>query len=215
MAFYIKKCMTSTDEIGKKDISFLFCLLKRYLESSSEDFEVGRTVAVLKKEPSSAKLLLQYQLQITTKDLYSSVSNGNDMYSFIDDLNITFLLNEASSQRNDTRRLFITSDQMEGDSCFGKASEDVWTKHFWLLSRPHPCESDKAYSPSNVPRERCKRIGINVMSSHDDVNITWDCQPIGESDTKLSSKGYSILKTFAYLIQVQIFLCNMYRMLII
>ena len=199
--------MSSSDEIVMDDIGIMFCLLKRYLEHFSIEFEVGGSFdAVLKKELQSSRFVLQYKLQITATDVFNSVSQGEDMYSFMDNLNITVQMTEVDSRRNQTRTLTIISERIEGESCFAEQTEDILTTKFSFLPRPHPCVSTKAYSPSNVPRKRCKNIDVRLMSLNDDVNITWDCQPIGESEMKLSSSGCCTLKTFALLIHVPMLL---------
>ena len=207
MVFYIRKCMSSLDQIVIDDVNVMFCLLKRYLESSSLYFEVGgRSDAVLRKAPQSSRYLLQYKLQITATDVFNSVSQGEDMYAYIDTLNFTLQMTTVDSRRNLTRTLSIMTEQKEGESCFEEQTEDVLATNFFTFSRPHPCVTTKAYSPSNVPRERCKNISVMLLSLNEGVNITWDCQPIGKSEMKLPSSGYSTLKTFALLIHVPMLL---------
>ena len=200
--------MSSTVEIIKRDVVSLFCLLKRYIESFSVDFKVDEADAVLKNVPQSTRFLLQYDLQLTATDLYSSLSRGNDMFSLIDTLNITLQMYESSSQSNETRTVFIMSNRIDDDSCFNEQAEDGLIFRFRNRFGGHPCTRDRAYSPSNVPRKYCKNLGIEASFFADDANITWDCQPIGESEMKmkLSSAGYSIVKTFALICHVPMLL---------
>ena len=113
---------------------------------------------------------------------------------------------EVDSRRNQTRTLSTISERIEGESCFEEQTEDILTTKFSFIPRPHPCVTTKAYRPSNVPRKRCKNIDVRLVSLNDDVNITWDCQPIGKSEMKLPSSGYSTLKTFALFIHVPMLL---------
>ena len=197
--------MSSSVEIIKRDVVSLFCLLKRYIESFSVDFKVDEADAVLKNVPQSTGFLLQYDLQLTATDSYSSLSRGNDMYSLIDTLNITLQMHESSSQCNETRTVFLMSNRIDDDPCFNEA-EDVLTFRFRNRFGAHPCTRDRAYSPSNVPRKYCKNIDIEASFLADDANITWDCQPIGESEMKLSSAGYSIVNIFALICHVPMLL---------